>query len=83
MTWRYLPNDLPPWSAVYQQMQRWIKAECFEAIVHDVRELLRVAKGKQAQPTAVIMDGRVLRSTPESGQRAGFDKHKMTKFIYL
>ena len=77
--WRYLPGDLPPWEAVYQQMQRWIKAECFEALVHDVRELLRVAKGKKAQPTAVIMDGRTLRSTPESGHRAGFDGHKMTK----
>ena len=23
--WRYLPNDLPPWDAVYQQVQRWIR----------------------------------------------------------
>ena len=76
--WRYLPGDMPPWEAVYQQMQRWIKAECFEALVHDVRELLRVAKGKKSQPTAVIMDGRTLRSTPESGHRAGFDGHKKT-----
>lgn len=60
-------------------MQRWIKAECFEAIVHDVREMLRVAQGRKAQPTAVIMDGRTLRSTPESGHRAGFDGHKQTK----
>lgn len=77
--WRYLPNDLPPWETVYQQMQRWIKAECFEAIVHDLREVLRVAQGRNAQPTAAIMDGRTLRSTPESGHRAGFDGHKTTK----
>ena len=31
--WRMMPNDLPPWSAVYQQTQRWIKAGCFEAMV--------------------------------------------------
>lgn len=24
--WRMMPNDLPPWQAVYQQAQRWIKA---------------------------------------------------------
>ena len=24
--WRYLPNDLPPWTVVYQQTQRWIRA---------------------------------------------------------
>ena len=26
-TWRMMPNDLPPWNVVYQQMQRWIKAQ--------------------------------------------------------
>jgi transposase len=77
--WRYLPGDLPPWEAVYQQMQRWIKAECFEAIVHDLREMLRVAQGRDAAPSAMILDSRTLRSTPESGHRAGFDGHKKTK----
>ena len=77
--WRYLPGDLPPWEAVYQQMQRWIKAECFEAIVHDLREMLRVAQGREASPSAAILDSRTLRSTPESGHRAGFDGHKKTK----
>ena len=77
--WRYLPGDLPPWEAVYQQMQRWIKAECFEAIVHDLRETLRVAQGRDAAPSAAILDSRTLRSTPESGHRAGFDGHKKTK----
>jgi transposase len=31
--WRYLTADFPPWAAVYQQTQRWIKGGCFEAIV--------------------------------------------------
>jgi transposase len=39
--WRMLPNDLPPWSAVYQQTQRWLKAGVFESLVHDLRMLLR------------------------------------------
>lgn len=30
-------------------------------------------------PTAVVMDGRTLQSTPESGGRAGFDGHKMKR----
>src|SRR5258708_15113647 len=74
--WRYLPGDFPPWAAVYQQTQRWIKAGCFEGIVHDLRELLRTAAGRKAQPTAVILDGRTLQSSPESGERAGYDGHK-------
>ena len=74
--WRYLPNDLPPWYTVYQQSMRWIKAGCFEHIVHDLRELLRVATGKAAQPSAIILDGRTLQSSIESGERAGYDGHK-------
>jgi transposase len=74
--WRYLPNDLPPWPAVYQQTQRWLAAGCFEAIVDDLRVMLRVADGRDPQPTAVILDGRTLQATPESGHRAGFDGHK-------
>jgi transposase len=77
--WRYLPNDLPPWPTVYQQTQRWIRAGCFESIVHDLRELLREAQGRARQPTAVILDGRTLQSTPESGARAGYDGHKKKK----
>jgi transposase len=76
--WRLLPHDFPPWAAVYQQTQRWLAAGCFDAIVHDLRELLRVADGRNPQPSAVILDGRTLRSTPESGHRAGFDGHKRT-----
>jgi len=45
--WRMLPNDLPPWHTVYQQTQRWIKAGVFAAIVHDLREVLRVAAGRR------------------------------------
>ena len=50
--WRLMPHDLPPWFTVYQQSQRWIKAGVFEAIVSDLREILRIAAGKKAQPTA-------------------------------
>ena len=74
--WRMMPNDLPPWYTVYQQTQRWIKAGVFEAIVHDLRALLRLAKGRKERPTAAIFDSRTLQSSPESGQRAGYDGHK-------
>jgi transposase len=77
--WRYLPGDFPPWEVVYQQSQRWIKAGVFESIVHDLRAVIRRAQGRNEQPSAVVLDGRTLKSTPESGNRAGFDGHKKTK----
>jgi hypothetical protein len=38
-----MPHDLPPWPAVYQQTRRWLLAGCFEALVYDLRVLLRLA----------------------------------------
>jgi transposase len=76
IAWRAMPNDLPPWSAVYQQSQRWLGAGVFEALAQDLRALLRVASGRAAEPTAAIIDSRTLRSTPESGPRAGYDGAK-------
>lgn len=69
-TWRLMPHDLPPWEIVDQQTQHWLRAGLFEAIVHDLRELLRVATGRKPPPTAAILDRRTLQSTPESGARA-------------
>jgi transposase len=77
--WRLLPHDFPPWAAVYQQTQRWIAAGCFEAMVADLRLLLRLAQGRAPQPTAAIFDAQTLQSTPESGARAGYDGHKRRK----
>jgi transposase len=77
--WRYMANDLPPWAAVYQQTQRWIKASVFETMAHDLRELLRMVQGRAPEPSAAIIDSRTLQSTPESGSRAGYDGAKRKK----
>jgi transposase len=74
--WRLMPHDLPPWHTVYQQSHRGLKAGVFEAMVQDLREVLRVAQGRNAQPSAAIFDSRTLQSTPESGTRAGYDGAK-------
>ncbi len=77
--WRMMPNDLPPWHVVYDQTQRWLKAGVFEAMVHDLRMLLRLAEGRTEQPSAAILDSRTLQSSPESGSRAGYDGAKRKK----
>jgi transposase len=77
--WRYLPGDFPAWPAVYQQLRRWLDARCFESMVDDLRQLLRTAQGRPAEPSAVLLDSRTLQSTPESGHRAGYDGAKRRK----
>src|SRR5919197_915799 len=77
--WRMMPNDLPPYYVVYQQTQRWLKAQVFESLVHDLRAVLRIAVGRQEKPTAAVLDSRTLQSTVESGGRAGYDGAKRRK----
>jgi transposase len=77
--WRMMPHDLPPWAVVYQQAQRWLKAGVFQAMVDDLRVLLRLAAGRSGTPSAMILDSRTLQSTPESGHRAGYDGAKRKK----
>lgn len=77
--WRYLPTNFPPWEAVYQQTRRWIDAEVFAEMTHDLRELLRWTEGRDPEPSAVIFDSTTRQSTPESGARAGYDGYKRRK----
>ena len=62
--WRLLPTNFPPWPVVYQQTRRL---------------LLRMEEGRAGQPSAAILDARVLQSNPESGALAGYDGHTRRK----
>jgi len=66
--WRYLPPDFPPYDAVYQQAQRWMRAGVFEAMAADLRKLLRMLQDRAIAPSAVILDGRTLQSVPEGSK---------------
>jgi len=74
-----LPQDFPDWTVVYQQARRWMQAGIFEQMAHDLRVIVRRLEERNAQPSAVILDGRTLQSTPESGSRAGYDGAKKKK----
>jgi len=77
--WRLMPNDLPPWHTIYQQTQRWLTAGVFEAMVRDLRMLLREIQDRMPQPRAAVLDSRTLQSSPESGARAAYDGAKRRK----
>jgi transposase len=70
--WRMRPHDLPPWHTVSQHSHRWLTAGVCDAMVQDLRAVLRRAQGRTAEPSAAIFDSRTRQSTPESGTRAGY-----------
>ena len=77
--WRLLPNDLPPGQIVHQQATRWLEAGGFEAMVHDLRMILRLIVDRPEQPTAAVLDARTMQGSIESGPRSGYDGHKKRK----
>jgi len=48
-------------------------------MAHDLRAIMRLLAGRKEQPTAAIYDSRTVQSTPESGERAGYDGGKRRK----
>lgn len=68
----YVADQLS-WEAVSLQTHRWIDADVFDDMVHDLPALLGWLPGRADDPTANIVASRTLWSTPERGAGAGDD----------
>jgi putative transposase len=73
--WRALPHDFPPWTAVFYHHARWRRQGSLERINAALRERHRVGNGRQAQPTAAVIDIQSVRTTEAGGPR-GYDGGK-------
>src|SRR5919206_5191595 len=67
--WRALPHDLPPWAAVFYHYAKGRRRGTWERINAALREQHRLAKGRQAQPSAAIIDSQSVRTTEAGGPR--------------
>jgi len=60
--WRYLPSDYPPWRTVYGYFATW-RDDGTLARLHDaLRAQVRAADGRDAEPTAAIIDSQSVRA---------------------
>ena len=59
--WRQLPKDLPPWSTVYRWFAAWRDACLFEKINHALVITDRERVGREASPSAAIIDSQSIR----------------------
>lgn len=67
--WRYLPRDgFPPRSTVYNIFRKFQRDGVWEAIWAELHMALRERLGREASPTAAILDSQTVKSAEKGGR---------------
>ncbi len=76
--WRLLPKSFAAWTTVYKSFSRWAAQGVFETMQDRLRQQWRQRLGRNAEPSAAVLDSQATRHSPQGGE-AGFDAGKKVK----
>jgi putative transposase len=77
--WRAMPADFPPWRTVWGLHARWKKDGVLAGLADALRAAVRVAAGRDAEPSAGIIDAQSVHESAEGvvpAATSGYDSHK-------
>jgi transposase len=69
--WRALPGDFPAWQTVYGYYRLWVRLGVWEQINAELVEQVRIAAGREAHPSLVIIDSQSVRIGVKGGRKRG------------
>src|SRR5579859_7792168 len=74
--WRLLPHEFPAWGTVYYYFRRWQREGVWEQILQALRMQVRQQAGREAQPSAAVIDSQTIKTSAVRGPEKGYDAGK-------
>ena len=74
--WRLLPHEFPVWQTVYYYFRRWQAEGVWDRILRTLRMQMRQKEGRNAQPSAAIIDSQSIKTSAVRGPEKGYDTGK-------
>ena len=73
--WALLPNSCPPRQTIGSRLERWVRLGVLDRALAVLNACLRLARGRNRQPSAGILDTQSVRTGSQAGPR-GYDANK-------